>query len=380
MTINDPRFPSHGAGPAGPAHRTRWRLTIDNAFLITHPWHLLPLALGTHVRGLEAIKGLSLGIGRLPEWAFREGLYDGIEFSLTTSQLFGRNVGRRWRIQRGLLERYRASGWPIMAFHACPEHTPSYFAHVRLDLTSDDPRVREGAAAQVEVAAALAAAGGAPPGPDSGPVIVFHAGRVRRDATRRERRRAIRCVGVNLRDAVRLAETARVTVTIENLPRAFGRAEHLGSARIEDLSEMIEEIGSDSAAITFDYGHANTFCGEDPEYIDRFLDRLGPRVEYAHLHYNGSHRPGFAQTVNPKRFEGYDQHLPLTRIPPSELGRFKTHLRRIVTETPVARRKLIGVELPPRSVFTVRPVLPTGATAEEQIESARRLRAWLAEM
>ncbi|MDI7266633.1 MAG: TIM barrel protein [Myxococcota bacterium] len=355
-----------------------WRITIDNTFLMSHPWHLLPLFVGAQVRSLGAIKGWSIGIGSLPRWAFRPDAYDGIELSLTTSQVFGSNVGRRWRIRTGLIERYRASGWPIAAFHACFEHPPPYFEHAKLDLTGDDPRVREGAVGQVEVAAMLGGAG-APPG-SGGPVLVFHTGRAPAGASRRDRRAALRRVAANLRPAVRLAESSGVTVTLENLPRSMGASEHFCSRRIEDVIEVLADIGSAGVGVTFDYGHANTFCDEDPEYIDRFLDRLGPHIEYVHLHYNGSHRPGFAATVDPRRFEGFDQHLPLTRIPAAEMPRFAGHLRKIVTSTPVARRRLVGLELPQRSVFSIKRILPTGATPQEQAESARIVRRMLEEI
>jgi sugar phosphate isomerase/epimerase len=268
----------------------------------------------------------------------------------------------------------------MLAFHACFERPPAYFEHVRLDLASDDPRVREGAAAQVEVVAML---GSGVPGAAraaGGPVVIFHTGRVPAAISRRDRRAALRRVAANLRDAARLAESTRVRITIENLPRAFGAQEHLGSRRIEDLIEVLAGIGSDAAGVTFDYGHANTFCGEDPEYVDRFLDVLAPHIDYAHLHYNGSHRPGFAATVDPRRFEYFDQHLPLTRIPPDERDRFVRHLGRLIAGTPVGRRRILGLELPQRSIFTVKRVLPNGATPEEQVESARILRRMLAEL
>jgi sugar phosphate isomerase/epimerase len=367
---------SNGSGTTG----VPWLLTIDHTFLMASPWHLFPLFIGTQVRGLEQVKGWSIGIGSLPPWAFAPGLYDGVEFSLTTSQLFGRNEGHRWRIVRKLVERYRDAGWPMLAFHACYECPPKYFEHVRLDLTSEDPRVREGAAAQVEVVAML---GSQPP---SGlartvrPVVVFHTGRVPSAISQRERRAVIRRVGANLRDAARLAETTGVRITIENLPRAHGPLEHLGSRRVEDLVEVLAGIGSDAAGVTLDYGHANTFCGEDPEYVDRFLDVLGPTIEYGHLHYNAAHRPGFAETVDPRRFEYFDQHLPLTRIPDDELPRFTRHLETIVRRTPIGRNRMIGLELPQRSIFGVKRILPHGATPEEQVESARILRTLLAEV
>jgi len=357
-----------------------WLLTIDHTFLLANPWHLLPLVLGVHVRPLERVKGLTFGIGTMPAWAFGPGLYDGVEFSMTTSQLFGRNEGGRWRVVPGLVERYRKSGWPMLAFHACFECPPIYFDHVRLDLTSDDPRVREGAIAQVEVVALLGSQPTPGPGRSARPVVVFHTGRVPASIGRRERRAVLRRVAGNLRDAARLAETTGVRITVENLPRAFGSLEHLGSRRIEDLVEVLAGIGSDATGVTFDYGHANTFCGENPEYIDRFLDVLGPYVEYAHLHYNGSHRPGFARTVDPRRFEYFDQHLPLTRIPDDEVRRFTNHLEALVRKTPVGRNRLLGLELPQRNIFRFRKILPNGATPEEQVESARILRGMLAEL
>jgi sugar phosphate isomerase/epimerase len=357
-----------------------WLLTIDHTFLQSHPWHLFPLFVGTHVRPFERVKGVSLGIGDLPAWAFGPGLYDGVEFSLTTSQVFGRNEGRRWRVVRGLVERYRNAGWPTLAFHACFECPPIYFEHVRLDLTSEDPRVSEGAAAQVEVVAMLGSQPPAGAARTARPVVVFHTGRVPATIPARERRAVIKRVAANLRDAARLAETTGVRITVENLPRAFGSMEHLGSRRIEDLVEVLAGIGSDAAGVTFDYGHANTFCADEPEYVERFLDVLGPYVEYAHLHYNGSHRAGFAETVDPRRFEYFDQHLPLTRIPDDERRRFTAHLEAIVDRTPVGRNRLLGLELPQRRVFGVKTILPSGATPEEQVESARILRAMLAEI
>ena len=374
MTTSDPRSATRDPGAAAP-----WLITIDSTFVMAHPWHLLPLFLGAQVPPLESVKGLTLGIGTLPGWAFQPGLYDGVELSLTTSQVFGRNVGRRWRIQRSLVERYRSSGWPLIAFHACLEHPPVYFEHVALDLTSDDPRVKEGAVSQVEVAAMLGSTAGAPAGRGGRPLLVFHTGRVPATISKRDRRAMIRRVADNLRDAVRLAETVRVTVAIENLPRAFGELEHLGARRLEDLVEILADIGSESAGITFDYGHANTLCADDPEYIDRFLDVLGPHTEYLHVHYNGSHRPGFAETLDPRSFEGYDQHLPLTRIPDDERARFMGHLRRVVLETPVGKRRIVGLELPQRSIFNVKRILPNGATPAEQIESVHILRRMLVE-
>ena len=356
-----------------------WLITIDHTFLQAAPWHLFPLFVGAHVRPLEAVKGLTWGIGELPAWAFGPEGYDGVEFSLTTSQVFGRNRGARWRIARRLVERYRNAGWPTLAFHACFERPPIYFDHVRLDLTADDPRVREGATAQVEVVALLGsqpAAGGRA----VQPVVVFHTGRVPAAISARERRAVLKRVAANLRDAARLAETTGVRVTVENLPRAFGAMEHLGSRRIEDLVEVLAGIGSDAAGVTFDYGHANTFCAEEPEYVERFLHVLGPTIVYAHLHYNGSHRPGFAKTVDPRRFEYFDQHLPLTRIPADERPRFVRHLRALVRDTPVGRTRMLGLELPQRRIFAVKTILPSGATPEEQVESVRILRGMLAEM
>ena len=362
-----------------PPHPSPWLITIDHTFLQTHPWHLFPLFIGAHVRPLAFVKGLSLGIGELPEWAFGPGLYDGVELSLTTSQIFGRNEGRRWRVQRNLVERYRTAAWPTLAFHACFERPPIYFEHVRLDLTSEDPRVREGATAQVEVVALLGSQP-ASTGRAVRPVVVFHTGRVPATIPQRERRAVIRRVAANLRDAARLAETTGVRLTIENLPRAFGEMEHLGSRRIEDLVEVLAGIGSDAAGVTFDYGHANTFCGEEPEYIDRFLDVLGPTIEYVHLHYNGAHRAGFAETVDPRRFEYFDQHLALTRVPDDERKRFADHLASIVRRTPVGRSRLVGLELPQRRVFNVKTILPQGATPEEQVDSVHILRSMLAEI
>jgi sugar phosphate isomerase/epimerase len=365
------------SGP--PASSLPWLITIDHTFLLTHPWHLFPLFVGVHLRPLAALKGVSLGIGKLPDWAFGPGLYDGVEFSMTTSQLFGRNEGRRWRVDKKLVERYRNAGWPTLAFHACFECPPIYFDHVRLDLTAEDPRVREGAAAQVEVVAMLGSQPSAT-GRTVRPVVVFHTGRVPASIPQRERRAVIKRVAANLRDAARLAETTGVRITVENLPRAFGAMEHLGSRRVEDLVEVLAGIGSDAAGVTFDYGHANTFCAEEPEYVERFLDVLGPHVEYAHLHYNGSHRAGFAETVDPRRFEYFDQHLPLTRIPDDEVERFAGHLAAVVDRTPVGRNRLVGLELPQRRVFNVKTILPSGATPEEQVESARILRGMLAEL
>jgi sugar phosphate isomerase/epimerase len=360
--------------------RVPWLFTIDQTFLMTHPWHLLPLFVGAHVRPLEVIKNYSIGIGTLPSWAFQPGVFDGVELSLTTSQVFGSNTGGRWRIKRRLIDWYRSSGWPVIAFHACMEHPPKYFEEVTLDLASDDPRVREGAAAQVEVAALIGASALAPAGHGGRPMLVFHTGRVPTSISKRDRRAVIRRIADNLRDAVRLAETSRVTVTLENLPRAFGDLEHIGSRRMDDLVEALSDLGSDSVGITFDYGHANTLCADDPEYIDRFLDRLGRSIQYVHFHYNGCHRPGFAERIDPRRFEGFDQHLPLTRIPEDEMPRFRGHLRRIVRETPVGRRRVIGLELVQRSVFNVKRIIPNGATPSEQVESARRMRKWLDEV
>ena len=362
-----------------PSPSPPWLITIDHTFLQTHPWHLFPVFVGMHVRPLAFVKGVTLGIGELPEWAFGPGLYDGVELSLTTSQIFGRNEGRRWRVQRNLIERYRTAAWPILAFHACFERPPAAFEHVRLDLTSEDPRVREGAVAQVEVVALL----GSQPsttGRTVRPVVVFHTGRVPASIPQRERRAVIRRVAANLRGAARLAETTGVRVTIENLPRAFGEMEHLGSRRVEDLIEVLAGIGSDAAGVTFDYGHANTFCGEDPEYVDRFLDALGPVIEYAHLHYNGAHRAGFADTVDPRRFEYFDQHLALTRVPEHERRRFVEHLAAIVRRTRVGQNRMLGLELPQRRVFSVKTILPQGATPEEQVDSVHILRGILAEI
>lgn len=91
----------------------------------------------------------------------------------------------------------------------------------------------------------------------------------------------------SLRELCEFAADFGILIAVENMPdypKIFGKYP-------EEMSEMLEAIGSHNVGFTFDVGHANTVG-----LTDEFLEVLGGRISHVHIHDNGGER---------------DEHLPL---------------------------------------------------------------------
>jgi len=355
--------------PAPPG--SSMKILIDPSYVNPRPYHLLGKFSGLPLDRIVPpwLWKSAAWTGPFPAWAFGPDGFDGMDLGFTYTNLFRPDLS----IREEVLERYRNCRWPIRSFHATFAGEARLFRETALNLAEDGERTRRGVRNQIRAAREIGGAGS---------VLVLHPGVVRTDPAR-DRERATR----TLEDCLPRAEREQVILALENMPRSVGGPRYLGGD-YEELRRLLDRLPSRFLKVCIDLGHANNYAeikareqGETaPErYLARFgylremIQELGQDIVYAHVHYNRSHtRTGEARVRN------CDEHMPLTRVPPEEWAGFRLALGLLRDGTSVARTGFVNLELIPRRMFGLYPVLPTGSTLQEQIGSVRLLREALA--
>lgn len=177
----------------------------------------------------------------------------------------------RWHEIKNLLTRYSLR--PIV--HSC---------YIGINMASLDSNLRETALREnlrcLEFAAFLEAEH-----------LVVHPGNLNRNYPASLLPEARECLQESLKSLTAQAESARVTVALEN---GWNGENHPIIRNGDEHTALIETVGSPALKALFDIGHANTF-GVD---LSAYLGRLHPYLAGFHLHDNGGTK---------------DEHLPLGR-------------------------------------------------------------------
>ncbi len=122
-------------------------------------------------------------------------------------------------------------------------------------------------------------------------VLVIHPGRIIEN-----REKSLKSMIKNLKRLTAYAEDHNVLLGLENKE---GTDPDNLCTQPEEIIRVIEEIGSENLAITFDIGHANLTCNGDQKKLTAFAERLRERIVHIHIHDN--------MGENTKRYHG-DTH------------------------------------------------------------------------
>jgi sugar phosphate isomerase/epimerase len=109
-------------------------------------------------------------------------------------------------------------------------------------------------------------------------VVVLHPGRVGPD-----REKSFSSMVKNLSKLASVAEEYGVTLGLENKE---GTDPSNFCCEAAELSRTIEAVNSEHLKATFDIGHANLTCGDDPEKLGVFVQTLQKHIIHLHLHDN----------------------------------------------------------------------------------------------
>ncbi|MFQ5880996.1 MAG: sugar phosphate isomerase/epimerase family protein [Candidatus Methylomirabilales bacterium] len=177
----------------------------------------------------------------------------------------------RWQEIKDLLTRYHLR--PIV-----------HSSYIDINMASLNPPLREAALRQnlrcLEFAIFLEAEH-----------LVVHPGNLNRNYPASSLPEARECLQKSLKSLTAQAESARMTVALEN---GWNGENHPLIRNGDEHATLIESVGSPALKALFDVGHANTF-GVD---LSAYSDRLQAYLVGIHLHDNGGRK---------------DEHLPLGR-------------------------------------------------------------------
>jgi len=347
------------------------KILIDPAFVNARPSHLLPKFLGVPVDRIvpSQLWRKPFWIGPFPHWAFGPDGYDAMDLGLTYTYLFRPDLSLR----EGVLESYRRCGWPIRAFHATFSGEARFFRETAMNLAGPEGRSRRGLRNHIRAASEI---GG------GGSILVIHPGTVDGES----RSAAMENLMRNLDACLPQAERHRVVLALENMPRSMGATSYLG-ADYEELRTVLDAFPSESLQVCLDVGHANNYAEvralsdggggvegslRDFGYCREVIRELGPRIVYAHVHYNRSHL-----LREEARNRNFDEHMPLSHVPWTCWRAFRETLCLLLRESAISRSGWINLELVPARLFGVYRVMPMGSGLREQKASAQLFRELL---
>lgn len=361
----------------------RIQLLVSMASSCPNPYYMLSdwvLATFPRLNALPVLRDLKsyrLGCGTVDPALFGDAAYQGEEFAFFLSG----TVDGRGHINERRVDAYRSAGRNFPAFHGF--NVNEYPSHRDLALSLADPGeiVVPALRAQIEVAARLATT--------KRPMFNIHVGAIPgSDAAEPARRDALRRVIANIRAVLPLLERYQMAFALEN---GFDVLPGMTTLGIDpwEFSFLFDSLDHPLLGMTYDWGHANVqgviraarlrergaaHLAGYRQHLD-FIEALGTRIVYTHLHYNEAHAvappagPPFARWAHQK-----DQHAPLTRMPGRERGDFDRLLLRLATETGIPDHGFINVECVRRRVFGFLEPMPWGATTDEFLESADLVR------
>ena len=330
---------------------------IDPNYVSSVPFNLAPDTLAS-ITGFELLRKINW-VGEPDKEALSK--FDGVDLNLVLSGLF---EGEENKPRLKKIGKVKNKNWKIYAFHGGHENLSKQFKYMETNLAKDTNLTRTKIRSQLEVAQRLSSY------MDS--IVVYHPGIVKR------RYKEYRATLKNLEFAVREAENRALIIAVENTPKS-GKGYYIGSD-YRDLKKILEKIKSPNLGVCFDWGHANnyarTFARENKrseDYVRNFgyqkevIEELNNKIIYAHIHYNKSHLRKQAE-------EDGDEHLPLTKIPASEIGAYAETIKDLMKKTSIKKHDCILLELMPKKVFGFYEFWPTGSTREEQYKSLKLLK------
>jgi len=334
----------------------------DPTYVTSMPFSLVPDTLA-YITGFEFFRKLNW-IEKLNKEAFSK--FNGIDLNLTLAGLLREN-GTKPNFKK--IEKIKKRNWKIYAFHGGQEDLREQFNYMETNLAEDTNIVRKKIKAQLEVVKQLSS--------NPNIIVVYHPGKIIRKT------KNINTTLKNLEFALKEVEGSDVMIAMENMPRCED-GYHIGSD-YRDLKKILKEIDSPNLGVCFDWGHANNYAGvfakeykkgrpyiKNFDYQKEIIEELNEKIVYAHIHYNLNHL-----LMNPE--EGYDDHLPLTRIPYHELDKYKETMQDLVQKTSIKKYDSMLIELTPAKVFGFYPFYPPGSTRDEIYKSIEIMKKMLKE-
>lgn len=109
-------------------------------------------------------------------------------------------------------------------------------------------------------------------------IVVIHPGRIIEN-----REKSLKSMIKNLKQLADYAKDHGVMLGLEN--KEGTDPENLCTTP-EEIINVIDQVGSENLAITFDIGHANLTCNGDQSKLTTFTETLAERIVHIHIHDN----------------------------------------------------------------------------------------------
>ncbi len=341
---------------------------IQHTFSVPNPYYLVPNALNQFWGKKKINELFRFGVGKQDEDLFVDEKFDGTELTGIITGVFKEN----WDFNKERIEKYKKSKYPIEVFHACTSGTkmrPRLKDDWNLNLAKDDDSTRRGIAASIFLAKELI---------KENPICNFHLGKFPPENYDVARNSVLK----NLTYASKIAKEEQVIITIENDYSKYVEEDVFGDDATEML-EILKEINSDFVGVCFDWGHANVQARNEFDkkrisleelhsfhFLENFIETLGEKIYYAHLHYNLAHCENLeVKTRSIVEPDNRDLHMPINKVHEDDKENYIETLKLLKNKTSINKCGKIMLELTRDKMFGFVPFNKFGANTQDALES-----------
>lgn len=346
---------------------------IQHTFSVQNPYYIIPNGLNK-IWGKKKINELfRIGVGKQDDKLFAESKYDGTEITGIITGIFKKD----WEFNKNRIKKYKEGKYPIEVFHACTAARMDNSKNKNdwnLNLAKDNDITRRGIANSIYLGKELI---------DENPIINFHMGKFPKSNNEVARKSLIK----NLKFAAQIAQEEQVTLTVENDYKKRKEEEVFGK-NAEEIKKILDEVGSEYIGVCFDWGHANVQARNEFKkenlsekelsrfsFLKNFIRTLGPKIYYAHIHYNLAHLKEQVRVRSIIERDNWDLHMPPNKVRKQDEKDYLETLKLLKDKTSINKCGKIMLELTRDKMFRFVPFNKYGANTEDALESLEMVRS-----